>query len=383
MKERMSSLLLGISLILVSCGQLVRISVPGYPIYFYLFEPLIAVLTITLLYGRRQNIRASVLFKPMLFFLGFMLVSLTFSFFSYHIQENGIALLYFIRLSMYVVFLYIFLQKEKQATKHSTRILIGITIWIIFSSFVQYFLYPNLGNLAYQGWDPHLYRVVGLFFDPPITVAVFVLLAIHFVFKMFEEKNRKYFFLIIPLLVLSFLTYSRGGFVGVIGIATVFIVRNRNVKVFFMGAIILILGVFLIPKGESEGINLLRTTSISSRVYDYEKALIIFQKNPVTGIGYNHIRPEKDPYETQMYTGSFNPSHGSASFHSSFLIILVTGGIIGFALWIYFLIVVARTSSFMMYSIVFLSILSLFDNVLLHPMILVLLGYIGSLHVRR
>lgn len=139
---------------------------------------------------------------------------------------------------------------------------------------------------------------------------------------------------------------------------------------FFIGAVIL--GVLLIPKNGSEGINLLRTSSINTRFIDYTKAVSIWKKSPVTGIGFNHIRFEKDSYEEKPIATKYNPSHASASFHSSFLMILVTGGIIGFVLFIWLLWNITKINIFAFYSVVFLSIFSLFDNLLLHPFILFL-----------
>lgn len=367
------------SLVLFSLGQLTRISIPDKPVFFYLYELFVICITGILFLNYRYKPLQDTLWKPVLLFFGWILVSFTISVWFYTFEQNIVAFMYYLRLLLYFLFFiylrYYFL-KEKHLTQ-SPIMLHVTTVWIIATSFVQYFLYQNLGNLAYLGWDPHLYRVVGLFFDPPVTVSVLILLVLYYLFE--AQRNHvwnhmwTYVLLILPLLILSFLTYSRGGFLGILAVCTLYIVKKRNWKVILVGVLIILGGMILIPKGSSEGINLLRTTSIEARIDDYEKGLRIWKKNPLTGIGYNHIRYEKDIYEEQLFYGPYNPSHGSTAFHSSFLVILVTGGIIGFAFYIWMIINIARISEYMMYATVFLSVVSVFDNVLLHPLVLYML----------
>lgn len=379
-KNNFLFLLLNGSLLLFSLGQLARISLPDRPIFFYAYEVLIGLLTIILIFRFKLQPLRSIKSKPILAFMFWMFLSFAFSAFSYPFEQNIVAFLYFVRLLLYFgffIYLSAFLESQKN-TKHSI-VLISATVFIIATSFVQYFLYQNLGNLAYLGWDPHLYRVVGLFFDPPITISVYILFVLYYLLDRKDMKSRMVTILLVfPLLVLSFLTYSRGGFLGIIAICALYVLRQRNWKVILIGFLILAGGFLLLPKGSSEGINLLRTTSIEARINDYEKAITIWKKNPISGIGYNHIRYEKDPYEEQTYYGPYNPSHGSTAFHSSFLVVLVTGGLIGLLFYMWVLVTLAKQSEFMLYSVLFLSIVSLFDNVLLHPFVLYLLFFLQS-----
>lgn len=375
MKNKFISVLLGVALVLFSMGQLARISIPDKPVFFYLYELVVAIITGILVLKYRGKPFKNAVFRPVSVFFGWLFLSFFISSWFYSLEHNIVAFLYFLRLSMYFLFfpyLYHFFKSNKSSSGFTLPLYLA-TLWIIFSSFIQYFLYQNLGNLAYLGWDPHLYRVVGLFFDPPITVSVFILLVIYYLLEFQKNKSWQYVLFIVPLLLLSFLTYSRGGFLGILAVCCVYILRKRNWKIVLFGLGILVGGFLLIPKGSSEGINLLRTTSIEARISDYEKAITIWQKNPVTGIGYNHIRYEKDQYEEQLFYGPYNPSHGSTAFHSSFLVILVTGGVVGLVLYLWMLFSLARISEFMMYGIVFLSVVSVFDNVLLHPFLLFLL----------
>lgn len=379
MKNKIVAILLQFTFLLFSLGQLARISFPDQPVFFYLYEVFLAFVTVILVIRFQKKPLETSTWVPVLLFFGYLFLSFFLSLWEYSFEQNIVAFLYFLRLMSYVIFfMYVRFFFRQYSSGWTQTILTMTTGWIILSSFIQYFLYANLGNLAYLGWDPHLYRVVGLFFDPPITISVFVLLILYFVSGYVSTKRRLIFLLIIPLVILSFLTYSRGGYLGMGAVFLMFVLRNRNWKVLILLVAILAGGLLLVPKGTSEGINLLRTTSISARFKDYEKAIQIWKTHPIVGIGYNHIRYEKDVWEEEPIYGPYNPSHGSASFHSSFLVILVTGGIIGLLLYLGMIVYFARISDFMLYSTVYLSIISLFDNVLLHPMILFLLFFLEA-----
>jgi hypothetical protein len=72
---------------------------------------------------------------------------------------------------------------------------------------------------------------------------------------------------------------------------------------------ILTVAIFLSPKPFGEGVNLLRTVSIFSRVENVKEGLVLFQQKPVFGWGYNTLK---------------------ASQSNSFMLILATSGLVGF-----------------------------------------------------
>lgn len=380
------NLFLTITLFLFSFGQIGRLTPFELPIYGNIYEILLMVPLFILIekYTNVTQFKKLSFIKPVAVFFAWLFVSLLISFLSYSSLQNFIAALYFLRLLFYFVFFiyfYNFVDRNKEVIPYYTVIIILVSLFTIFFSFIQYFLYPNLGNLAYLGWDPHLYRLVGLFFDPPLTASVFFLLALFLLFSL-KDLRLKIFFSV-SFAVFFFLTYSRGAFMALF--ITIVLYSFRKMKLQYIGffLITVILGVLLIPKNGSEGINLLRTSSINTRFIDYQKAINIWkEKGIITGIGYNHIRFEKDAYEEKPIVEKYNPSHASSSFHSSFFIILVTGGIVGLVLFIWLLWTFAKINMFSFYSIVFLCIFSFFDNILLHPFILFLLFTLISLFAK-
>ncbi len=358
-------------------GQLARISWPGQPIYFYFYELFVylALGTFILRYKLEPFRKKRAVVRPILYFFLVLLVSLIISYFFYTLNQNLVATLYLIRLVAYFalfiyfnsyIYTYIELQRGYQ------YIIYIVACGVIATSLVQYFLYQDFGNLAYLGWDPHQYRLVGLFFDPPLTISVLVLFLIYFFLPV--EGRYKYMYQAFACIfcLLAFLTYSRGGYLAFLITAILYAIRKVPIKQIVGFILLVALIVALLPKGQNESINLLRTTSIFTRARDYMIGIEVWQKNPITGIGFNHIRYEKDQYAPEPITEEFNPSHASASFHSSFLMILVTGGVIGLGFYMWVLYRIAGVNEFAKYSLIFLSVLSLSDNVLLHPFILFL-----------
>ena len=362
----------------------------------YLYELFLAIFIILLSFkiGLKKVLTGN---RRMIIFLSWMLVGLLISLFYYTGLENLVAVLYTLRLGSYFIYFLIiknYLQKNKdQRRAWNVGIYFFLALTIVFS-FVQYFLYPNIGNLAYLGWDPHLYRMVGLFFEPQLAVGVYGLLFFYILKRnipdsaarqplkkiflhLFRDINSRRRILVtslrlilIVLLIMIFLTVSRGGIIAFV--ITLFFLFRKKLKLIILTLLIITAIFVAIPKPQSEGLNIFRTASIQTRLIDYQKAFKIWQKSPILGIGYNHIRVEKDKLEDKPLTEKYNPSHAISSFHSSFLIILVTMGVIGLVMYLWVLWSLAKMSEFSLYVTVFLSLASIFDNVLLHPFILFL-----------
>lgn len=362
--------------VLYGLGQLGRVHIPDQPIYFYLYELFIVFITLILIFTYKQRpLKHYDFTHPIILFLVWMGISIFISFFYYSWIENFIAFLYAVRLFIYGVFtvyFYYFIHIEKIKL---SRLIFILSIWILLSSVIQYFLYPNIGNIAYLGWDPHVSRLVGIFLDPPIAASIFFLAGWYMVSRFFFQK---YWIQAVILSIIScifiVLTYSRGAIVALFSTVIIYSVSVKRYGIIVFSIIVISTLIYFIPKAQTESINLMRTTSITARFDDYQKGLEILRKNPFFGIGYNHIRFEKEVYIDEVFLEDYNPSHGIASFHSSFMTILVTGGIVGFVLFLYAIYSISRKNQLLFISIIFLSIISLFDNVLLHPFVIFFLG---------
>ncbi|MEK7633573.1 MAG: O-antigen ligase family protein [Patescibacteria group bacterium] len=336
---------------LFSLGQLGRISFFNQQINFYLYE-IVLTLSLFLLFFkyRFEPIKeAWKKFEPIFFFLAVLLISLLISWVKYSLFENIVASLYFFRLVLYF-FYFFYLRYHSQPVKKGIFL---ISILTIISTLTQYFLYPDLRNLFYFGWDPHLYRTFGVFFDTSISAAIFGI--------FFLTINQPIVKIIYLLLVA--LSFSRSIYFGLSLTLIYLFIRQRQLKKIILFLLFFIILVFIIPKPAGEGVNLKRLYSISSRFEDYKQGIELWKKQPVFGYGYNRIRSIKKS----------DSVHSGASYSSSFLTILVSSGIFGLLGFLGVLWRLGKTNKTGQLLIIFLSIVSLFDNVLLHPFILFLL----------
>lgn len=357
--------------LLFTLGQLGRISFLQGRATLYLYEvPLVCLLAFLLFLYKMKPITFFIdQYKSVAVFFIVLSLTLLISLFRYSSTENLIAMLYFLRLLAYFVFFmyfFYFLKFERQLAQFFRIPLLLFLIFVLVSGFLQYFLYPDLRNLFYLGWDPHLYRVFGTFFEPVIAASIYGLLLIFIFFnrKFFTKNAFLQFVFMLPLFLLILLTYTRSAIFSLFILTAIYFFGRKKLSVFIV-IFVLVLSLLILPKKAGEGVNLLRTSTISARVVDWEAGTQIAMKHIVFGIGYNHIGAEK------KVTGPNN--HAAAGFQSSFLIILVTSGVLGLISFLFMLYEMGRMEITTAYSVSYLAILSCFDNVFLHPFVLFLL----------
>lgn len=348
-----------------------RVSFITGQINIYLYEVILFVLLGCLVfkyhlhpvfnfYQRLKGLYGYILF----IFLSFFILVPRFDLF-----ENIASFFYLLRLFLYIFFFIYFsfhFIKDSKNNQAYTHVLNALCFVIMVVSFVQYFLYPDIRNIVYLGWDPHLYRMVGLFFEPPVAGAVYGLFFLYFLQANSLNKVVRINFLTI-LFIAVLLTYSRIVYLGFTVSVALWLLSHVERRIAWAFIAVFIIGVIIIPKPFGESVNLFRLFTIESRAKDYQDAIELWKKYPIVGVGYNRIRYIKP--ETTDFDIS---SHAAASYHSSFLIVLVTSGIIGLVLFILALKDLSELGSFPLYAVIFLSIVSLGDNILLHPFVLFL-----------
>lgn len=355
-----------------SLGQLGRISLLSYQINFYFYEILMVIhlLYLIFLYKPSLIFKKNIFKKTKFFYLFFifLIISFLFNFNNFSFSENVISFLYFLRIIFYFLYsiYFVFLIKKNILLKNNLFYLIEILTGIILlTSYCQYFLYPDLRNLKYLGWDEHLYRMFGLFFDTSITGAVFGLLFLFYLINTKINNKLRLFFLfsIFPAIVL---TFSRTTFISIFFVLFLIFLLKRDFKTLIFWFLFFVFILIISPKPFGEGVNLLRKFSIESRLKDYYMAYNVWQKNFLLGIGYNRIGFL--PFKNQSLI-----NHAKFSFSSSYLIILVTSGLVGFFIFILSLINLFKVIKRGKELLFFILISSFFDNILLHPFIIFLL----------
>lgn len=357
------------TILFFSLGQLGRISLFDQAVNFYIYEiPLFIMFLYLIWFLKSEPIEQGLKnFEVIFWFVGIILFSYLLNFFNFSPFQNFISFLYLVRLLVYLGFWGYFtyyLKKKPGFHRFTCNGLIIFSSLTAVSSFIQYFLYPDLRNLFYLGWDPHLYRMFGTFFDTSVASAIYGLLFLFFCQNYKRYKNWSLIF--IPIFLVSIvLTFSRSAYLILALVITWYFLSHKKFSLIFSFLVIFLLMIFLVPKPFGEGVNLARIFSIEARLNDYKQAIFLWRKSPLFGYGYNRIRFVKP---------NLDISHAAASFSSSYLIILVTGGILGLLGFVATLRKLWLTNKKSRLFLLFLGLLSLTDNIILHPFIMFLLG---------
>ncbi len=199
---------------------------------------------------------------------------------------------------------------------------------LLFTGFVQYFFYPNLRNLIYLGYDPHLYRLFGLFLDPNLIGLVFL----WFSFWVFHTYQKPYrWFLLLATLCSVLLTYSRATWATLI-ITTFYLVFKYKyyLKYWLVFLLLFLFSLILLPKRFGEGTKIIRTNSVVSKYQAWKQGLKFVAKKPLLGIGFNNL-PLYKLYKSEKQ----KQDNAAFALDSSFLTILVTAGALGLFTYLY------------------------------------------------
>lgn len=370
--------LLTLTFLFLAVGQLGRISFLGQQINGYIYEiPVFLITAYFILVHKLKPLKTAWKeYKSVFIFFGIVFVSYIFGLSGFDQESNAIAALYIGRLLLsFLFFFYLLFHLKKE--KGSARIFFyGIIIFACITalfSIVQYVWYPELRNLLYLGWDPHLYRMFGTFLDTSIAAAIYSLcfFFIFFYGERFFQKTYLHRVFMGIFLICILLTFSRTTYI--VFFAALLFLLIRSKQYLLSAAVVLgVIGILIVvPKPQGEGVNLLRTFSIESRFADYTTAAVVWARKPFLGYGYNRLRPVKKEFGL-IDESSYEVTHAGASLHSSFLVLLVTTGIVGLGVFVWVLYELARKGKHTLFFVLFVSVLSLADNILLQPFVLFL-----------
>lgn len=328
-RERIIKWLLILFLAVFPFGQIFRFSFSLSELRLtLLLVDVIAGFILALSFGgsKRTKIPHSIGILLFSFFVGF-------SFFG--VKEVMFGSLYLLRVLAYSALFYEtknLLQKKKVKEKHIFHALVIVSYLIALLGFIQYAFIPDFRGALSYGWDDHLYRLVGTFLDPGFTG---ILLVLGFVvsFYLWEQTRKKVYgvgniFLLVALL----LTYSRASYLAyfaVSGLLFLF-VRWSMKKYIVIFAVLFILSLPLLPRPEGEGVKLERTSTVHTRVSNYEETLIMWRESPLVGLGFNTLCFARNRYISQ----SSPESHSCFGADSSVLLILATTGVLGFIVFL-------------------------------------------------
>ncbi|MBI2430723.1 MAG: O-antigen ligase family protein [Candidatus Levybacteria bacterium] len=318
------------------------------------------------------------LVNPILFFTGALFVSLFLNMKNYQGSEIIISSLYFLRWIVYAGLYFVVADFDIKFKSKIRELLVVIGAMVVVLGYVQYFLYPNLRNLYYLGWDEHLYRMFSTFLDPNFAGTFFVLYLLFLsglFWNSYKEKQYRSIQIYGGLFVLTFcailLTFSRGAFIMFFVSMGVFLMQIKKARLLFGIAVLSIIFLGLVSRfNQSEGTNLFRTTSNLARIESVNRAITIFLDNPIFGVGFNNYRYAKLRYG--FTSKSKYEDHAGAGTDNSFLFVLATTGIIGFSAYVYLWYSIVRNlrNIVITSSLVGLFVNALFINSLFYPFIM-------------
>jgi len=170
--------------------------------------------------------------------------------------------------------------------------------------------------------------------------------------------SQSQYLLSLPLVGLLALTFSRASYLSFL-IGTIFLLISKKKIKYLLLLVLLSVVIYLIPKPSGEGVNLLRTFSIFSRIDSWQQGLSLFAERPIFGWGYNTLR---------------NIDGSRFQIDNSFIYILATTGIAGFLSFIYLVQKILVNTKNKGIKLLFISLLihSLFNNTLFYIWILAL-----------
>jgi O-antigen ligase len=381
--------------ILFPLGELARIDLPNNiaisGIDFGVF--IVTVLTLGIFIFKRNKVSFALL-KPIVIFLGICLLSLLLNI--PHLKQNEffVSFLYLLRFACYSSIYFICRLTSSKLQQKVQLYMIVSGILLLLGGYLQYFFYPSLRNLYYLGWDVHLYRMFSSFLDPNFFgtfLVLYFLFLLSFVFHKKVGENKKLLFSLLFLLLLTLigtvLTYSRSAYLMLaVGVITFFMLRKPSKKIITGGSIFMVIGLisFFTLTKYSEGTNLFRITSTEARLTTSENALVIFQKNPIFGVGFNAYRYAQNRYGLIDQTNNqVAIDHAGAGTDNSFLFVLATTGIVGFLAYLFLwwrIIIIGKTykSPVLIAAAVALFADAFFINSLFYPFIMIWLwSFVG------
>lgn len=338
-----------------------------------IFVGFIGLIWITNIRQAIKIIKADTVAKYFCIFLSIATLSLIFSPINMNMSEKIISGLYLIRLLAYF-FVYLTSRKliKEKIISGDFILKLMILIGLILASlgWLQYFMYPDLRNLYYLGWDPHFKRIFSTYLDPNYFGLVLILTLISITSGW--KKNFYVWSIVKSLFVFMTLmfTYSRSSYLALVCAVVYLMHVMKRFKFLPVILLLILISALLLPRPAGVGVQLERVFSIETRVENWQHAFKIFIDHPILGIGFNTVRYAKNQYNFGQ--DNLIDNHAGAGFDNSFMFIAVTTGILGLSSFlIFFYNTFQRADIWAKTSLIAIIIHSLFLNSFFLPWVMV------------
>ena len=254
-------------------------------------------------------------------------------------NELYIGLAYALRIIGYILMFYLVIDsiRSKKDFNKFYNILLWIGLIFALLGFLQLVFFPSFEAMTQYGWDPHVKRLLSTFFDPNYAggflVFVNALVLARMLFCQNKTEKGLWFFAFLFLTLAIIFTYSRSAY---LAFAVVILVIGifKSWRLLLFGALALVIAFFSFPRVQERilgGFSLDVTAKM--RLENYQEAQKIIEDNLIIGVGYNNLRAVREEYGQVLDV----KSHAAGGFDSSFLTILATTGVLGFAAYLWLL----------------------------------------------
>uniref|UniRef100_A0A7C4M2J9 O-antigen ligase domain-containing protein n=1 Tax=candidate division CPR3 bacterium TaxID=2268181 RepID=A0A7C4M2J9_UNCC3 len=328
---------------------------------------------------KKEKIVYSFLFFCLILFLSWLISPIELS-----LSEKLVSLLYLVRFFayffIYLILIYLF-DRENFKSESFRKLIIFSGIILASLGWLQYFLYPDLRNLYYLGWDPHHKRIFSTYLDPNFFGLIMVISLIMLLST--NKKSIRYFLIIIFIFITILFTYSRSSFISLLIALIIYLGSKKKYKL--LGSILMLFIVLLISLPRNiggESVKLERMFSLQQRIVNFQEILTIALKNPLFGVGFNTLRYARRSYALTAI--DWQENHAAAGADNSFLFIFATSGLVGLTVFIF------MTREFFLHvkfagRVVLITILihSLFVNSFFYPWVMFLMWIILAIDRKK
>jgi hypothetical protein len=321
-------------------GQLARFpltSLSRVGVNIYLHDLIVGLMVVWWLIehgNKREKFTLPPLAKPIMVFFGTAFLSWLVNMPGYTLKETLVAFLYLLRWLVYAGLYFLAWEKRRVIRYPIVKMLIAAGVASAVLGLLQYFFLPDTRFLFYSGWDRHYYRLIGSFLDPGFTGMIFVLTLILIVQKFRGKNFLRHLLLAVCYLGLA-LTYSRASYLAFIVGMIVLAWLKKSWQLFIVPLLVLLMTFILLPRPGGEGVKLSRSSSIESRVNNYQSSLKIIKESPFLGVGFNFYRYAQR--DAGFLEENWQVSHAAAGADSSLFFVLATTGLVGFGFYFWLL----------------------------------------------
>ncbi len=310
------------------------------------------------------------LVKYLLLLYAVFFLSLFFSPLKMSAVEKTTTIMYLLRFITYssVLFTVYKLYTKKIVTEDLiVKIFLISTGIVTILGWLEYFLYPDLRNLYYLGWDPHYKRIFSSFLDPNF-LGLFMTLSLLMVLLSRIGRYQKWILGAVFFLTLMF-TYSRGSYLALVISLFFYLIKTHKARYSFAFILLIVITAVLLPRPSGAGVRLERLFSITERLENWKFGWKVFVDNPILGVGFNTVRYAKISYRYPQ--DNLLISHSGAGLDNSLLFVAATSGIIGLIVFLLLLFqIYSHASMLTKVSLIAIVIHSFFVNSFFYPWVM-------------